>query len=622
MKYDENYYEKLGFKCGLEIHQRLLTKEKLFCSCATDQSGKKLPINVERMQRAVAGEMGKKDKATEIESMKKRKFVYNLYDTTTCLVDIDEEPPHEANEEALEAAYLIGAMFNAEPPDEIEVMRKEVVDGSDPSAFQRTMLIGLNGFIESGKRKIAIPTIFLEEESSGIEATGEKYVVYNVDRLGIPLVEIDTSPEIKSPDEAKEIATKIGMLLRLTGKVQRGIGTIRQDVNVSIKEGARVEIKGFQDLEQMDEVIDSEIERQLNLVEISKELQKRNASLGRAVDVTKIFKETKVKIIKDKISTGVVLAARLAGFKGLVGREINPDTRLGTEISDYAKIAGVGGIIHSDENLNAYGFSESEITQLSEELKLGENDAFILVAAEKEKAKKAIELALYRAEYAIKGVPKESRSIDIKKNKTRFMRLLPGGSRMYPETDVKPIPVDHKHYAEIKKNVPSIEKIKERLLNETGNEQLAEQLIRSPKLQDYFYISEKVKSDYQLIAVILLEKMKELRRLGIDVEKVDDETLVCMFNRYSEGIITKQAFDPILRALPKNCEEVDKIIAEKNLTRISGEELREIVERAFKETKEKDKLKSKIMSQYRLNIDGEELNEIIDLLLKGVVDEI
>ena len=619
MKYEKDYYQKIGFKCGLEIHQRLLTSEKLFCSCNANKEGDKLPIKIERTQRAVVGELGEIDKATGFESMKGRRFIYNTYKDTSCLVEIDEEPPHEINKEALEIAYLIAATFNASLPDEIEVMRKEVVDGSDPSAFQRTMLIGYGGFLELNGRKIHIPSIFLEEESSGIESSDSEVVIYNVNRLGIPLIEIDTDPEIKDPDEAKEVAMRIGTLLRLTGKVQRGIGTIRQDVNVSIKDGARIEIKGFQELEVMDEIIDNEIERQQKLIEISKKLKERKAEVGEAIDVTEIFSNTNTKIIKNVIEKkGVVLAAKLSGFKGLVGMEINPDRRLGSEISDYAKIAGVGGIIHSDEDLKSYGISEEEISNLYNRLGIKENDAFILIAGEKEMAEKAISLARYRAEYAIKGVPPETRGIDSKRNITRFLRPLPGGARMYPETDEKPILVDHKQYEEIKKSVPSIEGIESRLMNEIGNKQIVEELIRSPKLQDYFYIAGKIRGDYQLIAITLLQKMKELKRLGKEVEKVSNDTLVCIFERYKDRIITKQAFEPIISAIPRSCADVDKIIEEQNLTRISGNKLVELVRGEIeKGTKQKSLIISNIMSKYRLNIDGEELNDVVDAFIKG-----
>ncbi len=239
--HDEHFYRQLGFKCGLEIHQRLDTAEKLFCHCSPKLDDTEFLGTVERRQRAVAGELGRVDWATEFEGSKKRSFVYQVYRTSVCLVDVDEEPPHDLNDEALDIALRIVANLHAHVPDELEVMRKVVIDGSDPSAFQRTLLIGYDGYIEVNGKRISIPSIFLEEESSGIVSSDSEKVVYDVRRLGIPLVEIDTAPEISSPEEAKEVAKAIGLLLRLVGSVQRGIGTIRQDVNVSIAKGARVE---------------------------------------------------------------------------------------------------------------------------------------------------------------------------------------------------------------------------------------------------------------------------------------------------------------------------------------------------------------------------------------------
>ncbi len=618
MKHEKEYYEKLGFKCGLEIHQRLLTTEKLFCSCNAINEGKKTGMKVERMQRAVVGETGELDKATGFESMKGRRFIYNVYDISSCLVELDEEPPHKINEEALNISYLIAATFNCNIPDEIEVMRKEVVDGSDPSAFQRTMLIGYGGSLDINGRKINIPSIFLEEESSGIEESNNEKVVYNINRLGIPLVEIDTDPEIKDPSEAKEVAMRIGLLIRLTGKVQRGIGTIRQDVNISIKDGARVEIKGFQDLDSMDEVIENEVERQLKLIEISKELRERHAEVGKAIDATSIFLNTESRIIKNAIKdNGVVFAVKLSGFKGLIGKEINPDRRLGSEISDYVKAVGIGGIIHSDEDLKGYGISEKEIRELSIKLGLEANDGFMLIAGEKEKVEKAMPLAIYRAEYAIKGVPKETRSIDAKKNITKFMRPLPGSSRMYPETDERPILADHELYEKLKKEAPNIDELEKRLNKEIGNRQIVEQLIRSQKLHDYLYISEKIKGEHQLIASILLQKMKELKREGFDVDSIGNDTLICIFKKYMDKKITKQAFEPILKALPKDCKEVERIIEEKGLQRISGSELEKILkEEISKYGNDKGKIIAGVMSRYRFNIDGEEMNKEIDILTK------
>lgn len=614
--HDKDYYKKIGFKCGLEVHQRLLTKSKLFCNCSALLNGAQAGTQIERRQRAVVGELGKLDPSTSFESERGRRFLYNTFKDTTCLVDVDEEPPHEVNPEALDVALLIAASFSAEIPDEVEPMRKEVVDGSDPSAFQRTMLIGYNAHVSLNKKKIKISSLFLEEESSGIEDNAKDSVIYNVDRLGIPLIEIDTDPEIETPEEAKETAQRIGAILRLTGKVQRGIGSIRQDVNVSIKGGARTEIKGFQELESMDAIIDSEIQRQENLIKIKGMLKERNASVGAAVEVTEIFEGTAVKIISNNIKPeGAVFASKLAGFKGIIGMEVNPNRRLGSEISDYAKIAGVKGIIHSDENLDSYGFSQDEISKIKKALSLKDSDAFMLVAASRNVAEKAINLAIYRAKLSLEGVPLETRAADPKTNSTKFLRPLPGGSRMYPETDANPIILDNEKYKYLVKNALDIDKVTAELNDKIGNAQITAQLLKSTKLQSFFTLTKGKNIDPALVATVLVEKMKELRRSGIDTESISDEVLACIFSRYKDRIITKAGIEEVIKSVPKSCNEVDSIIEKKGLVRISGDELIELIKQEAKASNERSSLINSIMSKHRFNIDGEELNELVKVVL-------
>ncbi|MBI2134750.1 Glu-tRNA(Gln) amidotransferase subunit GatE [Candidatus Woesearchaeota archaeon] len=281
-------YNELGFKCGLEIHQQLEGK-KLFCSCTTINSDKEPDVKFERRLRAVAGETGEIDIAAAHEMQKRRKFIYEADSQDTCLVEYDEEPPHELNRKALESTLKIALLLNAKIVDEIRVMRKNVVDGSNVSGFQRTALVAMDGFIETSLGKVNIPIICLEEEAaqklesekdarteSGTSSGG--FVRYRLDRLGIPLIEIATGTEIKNPEHAKETASIIGMILRSVDGVRRGLGTIRQDVNVSIKNGARTEIKGFQDLRSIPKVINYEIERQLNEIKKGKILEKQSFS--------------------------------------------------------------------------------------------------------------------------------------------------------------------------------------------------------------------------------------------------------------------------------------------------------------------------------------------------------
>ena len=258
----DNYskYSKLGLKVGFEIHQQLDT-HKLFCDCPSKIRKDKPDIIVKRKLHAVAGELGNVDIAALHEMQKQKTFVYEAYNDTTCLVELDEEPPHEINQEALHTALQVTMLLNAKPFKAIRVMRKTVIDGSNPSGFQRTMLIARNGWLRVNGKKIKIDTICLEEEAARKISKDEKTTTYRLDRLGIPLIEIATEPLDVMPREAKQVALKIGSLLR-SCKIKHGIGTIRQDVNVSIKGGVRTEIKGVQEPSLITKVIINEADRQ------------------------------------------------------------------------------------------------------------------------------------------------------------------------------------------------------------------------------------------------------------------------------------------------------------------------------------------------------------------------
>ena len=266
-------YESIGFRCGLEVHQQLEGK-KLFCSCQTLNSDKEPDIKVKRRLKAVAGETGDVDIAAEFEMSKGKSFIYESDSEDTCLVEYDEEPVHELNKQALETTLKIALLLNANIVDEIQVMRKIVIDGSNVSGFQRTALVAMNGHIDTSSGKVMIPTICLEEEAAQKLEEGKDFVRYKVDRLGIPLIEIATNANIKNPQHAREAASYIGMLLRSVEGVKRGLGTIRQDVNISIEEGERTEIKGFQDLKSIPKVIECEVERQIASIKHGKKLQK------------------------------------------------------------------------------------------------------------------------------------------------------------------------------------------------------------------------------------------------------------------------------------------------------------------------------------------------------------
>jgi len=264
-------YKELGFKCGLEIHQRIQS-HKLFCSCPSILRDDTSDIVIKRKLRAVAGETGSIDIAAKHAMEKSQEFIYEAYSDTTCLVELDEEPPNKLNEEALNIAIEVALLLKCEIVDELHFMRKIVIDGSNTSGFQRTALLARNGFIETSKGNVRIGSIYLEEESAKNVKESKDNRTWRLDRLGIPLIEIQTEADILDEKHAKETAEKIGMILRSTNKVMRGIGSIRQDVNISIKGHPRVEIKGFQDIRLIETVIKNEVDRQLNALKTKKDL--------------------------------------------------------------------------------------------------------------------------------------------------------------------------------------------------------------------------------------------------------------------------------------------------------------------------------------------------------------
>lgn len=266
-------YEELGFMAGLEIHQQL-EGTKLFCNCPTIIRKDKADFKIKRKLRASAGESGKVDQAALHEQTKNKLFEYKGYEATTCLVETDDEPPHPVNQEAVSIALKVAKMLHMNVVDEIQFMRKTVVDGSNTSGFQRTALIGMNGFVEVDGKRIGVESLCLEEEAAQVIKRTQTKDTYNLSRLGIPLLEIATAPDIKNPEQCKRVAKHLGMILRSVKGMKRGIGSIRQDVNVSIKEGARTEIKGFQEVKSIPEVVENEVKRQQELIKKGETVEK------------------------------------------------------------------------------------------------------------------------------------------------------------------------------------------------------------------------------------------------------------------------------------------------------------------------------------------------------------
>lgn len=563
-------------KVGLEIHQQLAT-HKLFCNCESRLVDE---VNREfiRRLRPTQSELGEVDRAALEEAAKDLVFRYQATDTS-CLVEADEEPPHEANREAVETVLTAALMLGADPVDEIHFMRKIVIDGSNTTGFQRSALVAMNGSLDVGGKTIGIPSICLEEDAARLIGREEREVIYRLDRLGIPLVEVATTPDIDSPEMARDAALKIGQLLRATRRVMRGLGTIREDLNVSVEGGARVEIKGVQDLRMVSTIVEKEVDRQVKLLEASRILGERGVTELKASpeDLTKLLEGTPSKVLRQaRREGGVILGLRLKGFAGLL------EDRLGPEMAAQVAVVGVRGLLHSDE-LPAYGLQQGEVDAVASALDCGAQDAFLLVADQEAKALKAMERSRMRALAALEGVPEETR--DAKPDgHTVYSRPLPGSARMYPETDVAPIRVSNGWLNRLSKRLPEpLEKTMERLSEEYGlHYQQAKQLV-DDGWDDLF---ERLAGQYgnpRVVARTFLNHLPELKAEGVDVARIQDELFEDLFSTLARDRFAKEAIPTILRSTLQEGMSVEDVLRGLKLKRLSKKDLARELDRILDE---------------------------------------
>ncbi|RLG34444.1 Glu-tRNA(Gln) amidotransferase GatDE subunit E, partial [Methanosarcinales archaeon] len=524
---------------------------------------------------------------------------------------------------------MIGLMLKVDLVDEVHTMRKIVIDGSNTTGFQKTALIGLDGKIEVEGGDVGVSVLCLEEEACQKIGEDESSTIYSLDRLGIPLVEIGTYPDIKSPEHARQVAEEIGMILRSTGRVKRGIGTIRQDINVSIEKGARVEIKGVQELKLIDKIIQNEISRQLNLLKLRDDLKNRDASVVNEIfDVTAVFADTGSKVIRREIKSrdSAVLAVLLRGFNGFVGREIQENRRLGSEFADRAKRFGLGGIFHTDE-MPAYGVNEEEVARLKSAVGASENDAVVFAAGRREVLKRALDAVLMRAGEALVGVPEETRRA-LPDGTTAYLRPLPGADRMYPETDVPPVVIDDEILQDIE--IPElITAKKKRYVTEYGlNEEIAGEIVRSRYTGVFEEAVAATNLPASVIATALTSTLVEIRREGINIDRIRDEDLLEMFKLLDAGKFAKEAIGNILKEIASSPDTELAIIAERlGIGGVDEGEIEEIIDeivssrRSFiieKGTRAVGPLMGPVMEQLRGKVDG----KLVNAILRRKIDEV
>jgi len=615
-------YREVGLKVGLEIHRQLDTRTKLFCDCPTEPRTTGRTVEFVRRLREAQSELGEVDPAARFEMRRARTIVYRADLGSVCLVEMDEEPPHELNREALRTALTFAAMVGARPVDEVHVMRKIVIDGSNTTGFQRTCVVAVGGSVKVGGKVVPIQTITLEEDAARLIEQRDGTVVYDLSRLGIPLIEVSTAPVIEDPREAYEVALAIGRLLRATGKVKRGIGTVRQDLNISIAGSGLVEVKGVQELEDLPKVIDYETRRLLHLERTRDELRSRGVRpevirSERLRDLTHLFSSSKSRLISGALSKGWrVMGVRLPWFAGLLG---GGDVRLGKELSDYAKAwAGVEGILHSDE-LPGYGITRDEVDAVRRELSCGEADAFVLVTGPERKCVDALEAVLERASVAVETVPDETRGAR-PDGTTQYLRPRPGSARMYPETDVPPVRISREVLEEIARSLPRpLEELAEELSRNYGlSRQLAWELIDGETVEDFLsLVGTGVAPSF--IASLLTEVMKDLRRQGVRVENVKIDAIRRYLELVAEGRTAKESAREVLAYLAGNPgSSVEEALGALGLLAPPVEEVERAVDELVREMLPRlggrdpfGPIMGELMKRYRGRVDGAVLSKLL-----------
>jgi len=613
-------WEAIGLKVGLEIHQQLDTR-KLFCPCRSELRDEVSGTIVRRL-RAAEGERGEIDVAARQTAERNLLFRYEIVPGSSCLVECDEEPPHEINTEALRIVLSIARHLNARILDEIHVMRKIVVDGSNTTGFQRTALVAINGALRMEQWEIGIPTLCIEEDAARkIEAQGNE-ITYRLDRLGIPLIEIATTPDIHSPEQTREVAEHIGMLLRATKKVKRGIGTIREDLNISIKGGARVEIKGVQELNMLAEYVRNEALRQLKLIEVAGKLRERNAVVHEQIHkVTHIFRNTKSKVIANAIASGGgVFAIKLSGFAGLLGKKGEDVHRIGSELAQYARVFGLGGIFHSDE-LPGYGITAEELNAVRSAIGAGSEDAVVLAAEKEAVARKGLSAVIERAKMAIQGVPEETRD-PLPDGTTRYSRPLPGGARMYPETDIPPVRVN----AVLMESLIPVEEYGakiERMCAQYGlSREIARQIIRSWRDIEFEELSSMFPHAIAEIARLLTNTLAEMQNKKLEIEKLTVEHLAQILDAYVKGRFAKEGIEKVVEAFLCGAASIEEAIKSAGVEKLGASEIENIVRELYAQHPEisakpnpESALMGLAMAKLRGRADGKTVNEVVKKVL-------
>jgi len=578
-------YEKLGLWCGLEIHYQLDTQKKLFCNCPVGLRNDPPDAEIIRHMRPTLSELGEYDGTALMEFKTRKEVHYQLYYDSVCTYEMDDTPPFLVNREALDIALEIALVLNCQIADEVHVSRKQYLDGSIPTGFQRTIAVGVNGWVPFRGRKVRIVQLCLEEDACREVSDRGHVIVFRTDRLSTPLVEVITAPDMHTPEEAVEVDREIGRILRATGRVRRGIGTVRQDVNVSIRGGTRVEIKGVPRTGMIRTLVHYEAIRQRSLLSLKKLIDTKKIELRtETADCTDIFQDSTSEILQNAVRYGgKVEAVKICRFEKLLHYRLTPNRSFIDELKARVRVIACiddEPIFFSSVDPSFPGPAAGEWCAVLKRLKAGSEDAVIVVGGSAQDVSTALSEISARVLEAGSGVQAETRQV-LKGGETDFERILPGPNRMYPDTDSAPIPVSVSELRQIEKRLPTTPDDWRKRYESLLKLQTINQLIDMDRIEVFEKVLERSGCNPRILAYTLTSVLPAMTRGGHDMKKNSNDNLVQLFRLYKKGGIIREKLSWALLRISSGMKSDASLLEEFGGSMDKGD-LRKIVEEAEK----------------------------------------
>jgi glutamyl-tRNA(Gln) amidotransferase subunit E len=580
----ERDYHEIGFKSGLEIHQQLKTPKKLFCRCPAGEYYEAYDAEVLRHMRPTLSELGEYDGTALMEFKTRKEIIYQLNRHNVCTYEMDDTPPFELNQEALDIALEMTLLLNCNIVGELHISRKQYLDGSIPAGFQRTTILGTDGWIPYGDRRINIRQLGLEEDACREVSDRGHRRIYKTDRLSIPLIETVTYPDMRAPWEVAEVAEILRELALGTGKVRTGIGRARQDVNVSVEGGTRVEIKGVSRIPYIPRLTHFEALRQRNLLELREEMKKRGITKQSLetvpVDVMEIVSRSGFAPVRRALERNWrVTAVRLAGLRGILTFPLQPGRDFASEISDRVRVIAcldeLPNIIHSEMPDNP--LSSAEWRDIAAAVGSRADDAVVLVWGNERDSQTAAGEIIIRAQEAAEGIPNETRQA-FPSGINGFERILPGPDRMYPDTDMPPVPLSEVRIEQARRHLPPTPWQRRELYAGLGlSSEISRDLVIDVRAPLFQRIIEMIPLKTTIAAVVLSQTLKHLKRKGFPVERISEQDFIDLFKRFGRGEFTREAILPLLQLMSAESLEAGEAVRKLGLARMKDGDVRDII---------------------------------------------